>query len=77
MTLRDFVNNFAELVKQANVNNALKLAKGQVANMEEYHRQVGRNEGLDSAVTLLREMLGQIENQQEGDLPEMPKDSGE
>ena len=72
MTLRGFVNNFAQVIEQTKVNMAIKLQKGQLASMETYNRDVGRAEGLDNAVALARDMLGQIESAvDEDDLPEI------
>ncbi len=73
-TLRGFLNDFDRVVQQAQVNIALKLAKGSCPNMEEYHRAVGRSEGMELAVKTAREMLGQMEAAIEDDpaLREMP-----
>ena len=73
-TLRSFLNDFDRVVQQTQVNIALKLAKGSCPNMEEYHRAVGRSEGMDLAVKTAREMLGQMEAAMEddGNLREMP-----
>jgi hypothetical protein len=78
ITLRSFINEFEKVVGQNKVQQALKLSKGQCADMEEYNRQVGRLEGMDQAVATLRDMLGQIEAAQaHEDLPEMPQAGGD
>ncbi len=73
-TLRSFLNDFDRVVQQTQVNIALKLAKGSCPNMEEYHRAVGRSEGMELAVKTAREMLGQMEAalEDDGNLREMP-----
>ena len=72
MTIRKFMNNFKQVVDQQKVNMALKLANGSTVNMEQYNRQVGRMEGLDQAVALFKDMVGQMEDaQRDDDLPEM------
>jgi len=71
-TLRGFVNDLDKIVQQTQGNMALKLAKGQCPNMETYHREVGRIEGMGLAVQTARDMLTQMETaEQKGDLPEM------
>jgi hypothetical protein len=77
LTIRGFINEFEKVVGQNKVQQSLKLAKGQCADMKEYNRQVGRLEGMDQAVATLREMLGQVEAAQaQEDLPEMPAEVG-
>ena len=72
MTLRGFMNNFKQVVDQTKVNMAMKLANGSTVNMAQYNRQVGRMEGLDQAVGLFKDMLGQIEDiEKQEQLPEM------
>lgn len=72
MTIRRFVANVQSVTEQAQNNMAAKLAKGQCRNMEEYNRQVGRIEGLDVGLQLIKDMLGQIEDDERAkDLPEM------
>jgi hypothetical protein len=72
LTLRGFVNDMDKIVQQAQGNMALKLSKGQCPNMESYHREVGRIEGMGIAVTTAREMLSQMEAaEQKGDLQTM------
>jgi len=74
MTLRAFVNNFSSIVDQSKVSMALKLARGSIGSLEEYKREVGRIEGMDSAVSLMRDMLGRLEAGEDDDLlPEMPQ----
>jgi signal recognition particle GTPase len=70
-TLRSFVNDLDKIVQQQHMNMALKLAKGQCGTLENYHRQVGQMEGLGITVNLARDMLGQMENIDDGGLPEM------
>jgi len=74
MNLRQFVKAAADVAGQQKGNMALKLAKGSCPNMETYNREVGRMEGLDIAIGLLKDMINQLEDQQsQGDqLPEMP-----
>ncbi len=74
MTLRQFIKQAGDLVGQQKTQMALKLAKGQCPNMETYNREVGRMEGMDIAVNILREMRNQLEEAEEaqGQLPEMP-----
>ena len=72
MTLRSFVRNAEGVVAQQKANMAAKMQKGQLANMESYHRDVGRAEGMDMCIGLLKDMLGKIEDaQSHDDLPEM------
>lgn len=72
ITLRGFVKGAEQAVHQQKVNMALKLARGSCANMEAYNREVGRMEGMDQAIGLLKDMLGQIEDAERNqDLPEM------
>lgn len=75
MNLRQFIKAAADVVGQQKGQMALKLAKGACPSMEQYNREVGRMEGMDITVGLLRDMLTQIEDQQsQGDqLPEMPQ----
>ena len=71
-TLRGFVNDLANVIEQTKAQHAGKIASGSVPNMEQYHRSVGRIEGMDQAVKTAREMLGQMEAQVDGSqLPEM------
>lgn len=73
VTIRQFLNDFDRVIQQTQGNMAIKLAKGQIADMAEYNRAVGRSEGLGQAVLAAREMLSQMEAaEQQGDLPEMP-----
>lgn len=74
LTLRKFVKAAGEVVSQQKGQMAMKLAKGSCSSMEAYNREVGRMEGLDLCVGLLRDMLTQIEDQdsQGEGLPEMP-----
>jgi hypothetical protein len=75
MRIRQFVKHAGELVAQQKGNMALKLAKGSCASMEAYNREVGRMEGLDIAVGMLKDMVQQLEDQEEEKskgLPEMP-----
>lgn len=74
MTLRQFVKNAEQIVAQQKANMAAKLQKGQIGSMEAYHRQVGQAEGMDLAVSVMKDMLGQIEDaERDQDLPEMPQ----
>lgn len=78
-TLRSFVNDLGQVVQQARVQQALKLSNGATPNMEQYHRQCGRMEGMEECVKLAREMLGQLESaaeQSEQQLPEMKTAGG-
>jgi hypothetical protein len=71
-TLRGFVNDLAQVVEQTKMQHSLKIASGSVPNMEQYHRSVGRIEGMDQVVKTAREMLGQMEAAVDNDrLPEM------
>jgi len=75
MTLRQFVRNAESVVGQQKGNMAIKLQKGQVPNMETYHRQVGQAEGMDLAIGLMKDMLTQMEDaERDADLPEMTGD---
>jgi hypothetical protein len=73
-TLRSFVNDLGQVVQQAKGQQALALASGSTATMEQYNRKVGRMEGMEEVVKLAREMLGQMESAAEAGsgLPEMP-----
>lgn len=74
MTLRQFVKAAGEVINAQKVQMADKIARGACPDMSAYNREVGRREGLDLAMGLLKDMLGQVEDQQTaGDqLPEMP-----
>ena len=68
-----FVNDLDKAIQQASGNQALTLLKGQCANMEEYKRKVGFAEGMNAAVDIARQMLRQMEiNEEDSGLPEMP-----
>lgn len=72
MTLRAFVRNAEQVVQQTKVNMGLKLLRGSTGSVEDLNRQVGRSEGLDQCIGLLKDMLGQIEEAERNqDLPEM------
>jgi hypothetical protein len=78
MSLRQFVQNAEQLVQQTQLNMALKLQRGSITGMEEYMRQVGRAEGLDQCVTLLKDMLGKVEDMERNkNLEEMPQEAPE
>lgn len=71
-TLRGFVNDLTKLVQQAKVNQSLAIASGSCPSMEQYHRKVGRIEGMEEMIKMARDMLGQMESALENDgLPEM------
>lgn len=72
ITLRGFVKAAEQAVNQTKGNMAMKLARGSCGSMEQYNRECGRMEGMDQAVGLLKDMLGQIEDaERNADLPEM------
>ena len=72
LTLRGFVKNAEAVVAQQKGNMALKMQKGSLGSMEAYHRDVGRAEGMDMAIGLMKDMLQQLEDaQRDEDLPEM------
>ena len=72
MSLRAFVRNAEQVVQQTKVNMGLKLLRGSTGTVEDLNRQVGRSEGLDQCIGLLKDMLGQIEEAERNqDLPEM------
>lgn len=72
MTTRQFVFNVDKVVSEAQTSLSLKLAKGSIRNMEEYHRQVGRIEGLGEGLKLIKDMLGKLEDdERESSLGEM------
>ena len=72
LSIRAFVRNAEQVVAQTKVNMALKLQKGATQTMEQYNREVGRAEGMDQTIGLLKDMLGQIEEaERQQDLPEM------
>lgn len=74
ITLRGFVKAAEQAVQQSKVNMAMKLARGGIGTMEQYNRQVGQMEGMEQAMALLRDMLGQIEDaERNSDLQEMPE----
>lgn len=71
--LRRFVNDLGRVVEQAKYEQAMSIARGAIPNMEQYHRQVGRLEGMDNTVKVARDMLGQMEAAADQEhLPEMP-----
>jgi hypothetical protein len=73
MSIRQFVKQAAEIAGQQKLQMSMKLARGSITGMDQYNREVGRMEGLDLAVGLLKDMLGQVEDaQRDDDLPEMP-----
>ena len=72
MTIRQFIKNYADVINQHKLELAVKLAKGQIGSMEQYNRAVGRSEGLDQSVQVMRDMMSQLEEaDQDSDLPEM------
>lgn len=72
LSLRAFVRNAESVVNQTKVNMALKMQKGQLTSLESYHREVGRAEGMDQCIALMKDMLGQLEEAERNqDLPEM------
>lgn len=72
MTIRGFVKAAEVTVEKAKANMATKLARGSCPNMEQYNRECGRMEGMEQAVVLLKDMLGQLEEaERNADLPEM------
>lgn len=72
LSLRAFVKNAENVVNQTKVNMALKMQKGQINSLEAYNREVGRAEGMDQCIALLKDMLGQLEEAERNqDLPEM------
>jgi len=76
-TLRGFINDLEQVVQKARANQAMSLASGSCPSMEQYHRSVGRLEGMEQTVAMAREMLGRMEaNIDKGDLPTMPQVEG-
>ena len=72
MTLAQFVKELNNLVQQAKTERAMTIAKGALPDMEQYHRQCGRLEGMDAAVQLARDMVNTLRDREDaGDLPEM------
>jgi hypothetical protein len=72
-TVRSFLNDLGQVVQQTKMNEALKLANGSTTSMEMYHRKCGQMEGMEQAIKIAREMLGQLESASEDDgLPKMP-----
>lgn len=72
LTIRSFVKQAEQAVQQTKGNMALKLARGSVGTMENYNREVGRIEGMDQCIGLLKDMMEQLEEaQRQQDLPEM------
>jgi hypothetical protein len=78
MSIRQFVKQANEIVGQQKIQMSLKVSRGSITGMDQYNREVGRMEGLDLAMGLLKDMLGQIEDasRDDGDLPEMPPQTG-
>lgn len=75
MTLRQFVKNADAVIQQHKMQAAMKLQKGQHQTMEAYNREVGRAEGMEIAIGLLRDMVQKIEDAATNDdLPEMPSE---
>lgn len=72
-TVARFVNDLDRVLQKATLEMGMKLAKGQCPNHEQYHRMVGRCEGMAEAVNTARQMLRQIElaDQDDSGLPEM------
>lgn len=71
-TINRFVNDLDRVVQQAIQQRALKLVKGQCKDFNEYHREVGRSEGMQIAVDVARDMLRNMELAEDNEqLPEM------
>ena len=74
MTLNQFVRELNNLVQQAKLDRSLSIAKGAIPDMETYHRQCGRIEGMEQAVAMARDMVNTLRDREDaGDLPEMPQ----
>lgn len=72
ITLRQFVKDLDANVQRIKIEKAISLARGSIANMESYHRQVGQGEGMEQAVAIARQMLTQLaEAEEDNTLPEM------
>lgn len=72
MTLSTFIKELAAVVQQAKLERALSMSKGNLPDMETYHRNVGRLEGLDQAVAMARDMHNTLRDRDnDSDLPEM------
>ena len=73
VTLRGFVKDLQANIQHVNVQSSVKIAKGSLASIEQYHRQCGRIEGMEQAGKLAKDMLTQLEDAADGgsDLPEM------
>lgn len=72
MTLRQFIKNVEQVVAQTKGNMALKLQRGSLTGMEQYNREVGRAEGLENCVALMKDMLNKMEDaDRDKDLPSM------
>ncbi len=74
ITIKKFIKDFEKIIANQQMNNAMKLAKGQCSDMEAYKRAVGQSEGMGIAVQCAKDMLNQLEEAiEEGGLPEMDK----
>ena len=61
VTIRQFVRDLQEGLKQAMLNESLKLGKGQCASLEEYKKATGIITGYERAAQLSEQMLRALE----------------
>jgi hypothetical protein len=75
VTIRQFVRDLQDGLKQAIVGESLKLGKGQCATLEEYKKHTGIIVGYERAAQLSEQMLRQTEeSDSDDDLPIMGDD---
>jgi len=75
VTIRQFVRDFQEGMKQASLSESIRLGKGQCATIEEYKKHTGIIVGYERAATLSEQMLRALEEpDQDNDLPTMETD---
>jgi hypothetical protein len=75
VTIRQFVRDLQDGLKQAIVGESLKLGKGQCATLEEYKKYTGIIVGYERAAQLSEQMLRQTEeSDSDDDLPIMGDD---
>jgi hypothetical protein len=78
VTIRQFVKDLQEGLKQAILGESIKLGKGQCATLDEYKKYTGIIIGYERAAHLSQQMLMQMEESDHADDSELPEmDTGE
>jgi hypothetical protein len=75
VTIKQFVRDLQEGLKQAILGESIKLGKGQCATIEEYKKHTGVIAGYERAAQLSEQMLRSMEEaDDDDDLPVMEPD---